>query len=144
MMQKKHVRILFALILGSILLYTSKIMNEEGNIEYIDRGVKEKESMEYRMHTVSGMLATLENQAIEVDLGYFENLKYGTKYNDIVAEIGEFTGTFGSGIVRPYYAVGDVYIAMFFSQDEEGEYDRLLGMSVCNSDEKLYDMEIEK
>jgi len=71
-----------------------------------------EEAMETRTIMVGGLVASKENPAVDVGLDFFHNLSVGTTYQDIVSEIGAPTGGRGSGIVRPFYAVDDVFVVM--------------------------------
>lgn len=99
--------------------------------------------METNIVKVCGVNAIVEHEKSDVELGYFEQLQEGVKYTDIVKEIGEPTGTIGFGLSRPYYAVQDVYIVMYFSYTGDGEYDKLLRMEVCDENEKLYELKLK-
>jgi len=87
---------------------------------------------------VGGLLAVVDNPPLDVGLEFFYNLSPGITYQEIVSEIGSFTGSMGSGWVRFFYAVGDVFVTMSFTLDENGSFDRLMRMDVYDSERKLY------
>lgn len=86
---------------------------------------------------VGGLPASYESIDRELDINYFYGLARGTTYQEIEEEIGRPNGGRGSGLVRSYYQVGEQYVVMDFSLDEEGGYDELSGMSLYSGEEYL-------
>lgn len=86
---------------------------------------------------VGGLPASYESIDRKLDINYFYGLARGTTYQEIEEEIGRPNGGRGSGLVRPYYQVGEQYVVMDFSLDEEGGYDELSGMSLYSGEEYL-------
>ncbi len=123
---------LYICVLGIIIVYIFLSKREWGD-----------KPMETNIVKVCGVNAIVEHEKSDVELGYFEQLQEGVKYTDIVKEIGEPTGTIGFGLSRPYYAIQDVYIVMYFSYTGDGEYDKLLRMEVCDENEKLYELKLK-
>ena len=97
------------------------------------------EGTEMEFVMVGGVPAGWENieRNIDLELEYFYKLDNTTTYNQIVEEIGKPDGMRGMGIILPYYKVGDLYVVIEFSTDENGKLDRVGHIFLCNSDERL-------
>ncbi|MBD5534712.1 MAG: hypothetical protein HDQ99_03420 [Lachnospiraceae bacterium] len=103
-------------------------------------GVKfsQKEVNSMRTGKVGGLMATWKYVEREIDLEYFYQLDNTTTYKQIEEEIGEPNGERGSGLIFPYYQVdSDLYVVVSFSLDEEGKYDKVGMLLLCNKDEVL-------
>lgn len=101
---------------------------------------EEKSEMKLNSIMVGNVFATYENIDRELDIEYFYDLNCNTTYQEIENEIGKPNGGMGSGLVRPYYQVGDQYVVMDFTLNEEGNYDRLSGMSLYTKEKYVDDI----
>lgn len=82
---------------------------------------------------VSGMLASYEYIEREVNLEYFYKLNNTSTYGQIIEDIGEPNGQYGSGIQYVYYEIGDdLYVSLSFNS-----YDKLGLMYLCTQKEIL-------
>lgn len=93
---------------------------------------------------VGNTFATYENFDRELDIDYFYNLDCDTTYSKIENEIGKPNGGVGSGLVRPYYQVGDQYVVMCFSLNDEGQYDKLSEMSLYTKEQYIGDIPMKQ
>lgn len=98
---------------------------------------EQKEGEQLKVRKVGGLIATWEYVDREVTLSYFYNLDNSKTYGQILDEIGKPNGYRGSGIVLPYYQVGDNYVVIAFSRDENGEYDKVAMVYLYTCDEVI-------
>ncbi|MDE5748086.1 MAG: hypothetical protein K2I21_10990, partial [Acetatifactor sp.] len=94
---------------------------------------KEKESMSTKAVMIGNMIASYEYIDRNIDLTYFYDLDANTTYEKMVNEIGKPNGAMGSGIITPYYRVGEQYVVIWFASDEDGTYTNILKMRLYTS-----------
>ena len=90
------------------------------------------------------MIASYEHIDRNIDLTYFYDLDVNTTYEKIVKEIGKPNGAIGSGIIIPYYQVGDQYVVIWFACDEDGTYTNILKMRLYMSDTYVGDIPLKE
>lgn len=105
--------------------------------------LEEIKKMKVEAIMIGNTFATYENFERNLDINYFYSLNSNTLYSKIEDEIGRPNGEMGSGLVRPYYKVGDQYIVMSFSLNKSGEYDKLSQMSIYTDKEYIGDIPME-
>lgn len=96
--------------------------------------VKENSQIDVKVIMVGNMIATYEYIDRDIPIEYFYDLNSSTTYSEIKNTIGKPNGARGSGIVEPYYQVGDQYVVIWFSHNEAGEYDKILEMCLYTRD----------
>lgn len=107
---KKKILIIFMVLIcaTAVVLIINHLFNKE-------------ETNSIQMTSVGGLPATCDNNIErDLDISYFRDLPQGTRFQDVIDEIGEPNGYAGSGIVRPYYKVGEHYIVFNVMATEEG------------------------
>lgn len=113
----------------SDILYIENIKNNEGNTE----GEKSGNSI-----SVSGILASYKYVDRDINLEYFYKLNNTSTYEQILEEIGEPNGQFGSGIIYQYYEIdNNLYVSILFSGSENEEYDKISLIRLCTQEEVL-------
>lgn len=116
----------------------------EGNRNLIENEeMKEDGKIEIYAIKVGNLFASYEYIDRDISIDYFYNLNCNTKYEEIVNEIGRPNGGRGSGMVTPYYQVGDQYVEIWFSLNQEGEYDKILGMSLFSTEEYIEEIPLK-
>lgn len=109
---KKKILIFFMILIcaTAVVLIINHLSNKD-----------EEEKKSIQMTSVGGLPATCDNNIErDLDISYFRDLPQGTSFQDVIDEIGEPNGYAGSGIVRPYYKVGEHYIVFNVLATEEG------------------------
>lgn len=89
------------------------------------------------MIKVMGILAPYKCFDREVYDDYFRSLKKGTSLENIINDVGEPNGWFGSGIVRPYYEVEDdklVVLSLDYTNQNE-----IINILICPKNYNSYD-----
>lgn len=87
---------------------------------------------------VSGMLETYKYIDRDIELEYFYKLDNTSTYEQILEEIGEANGQFGSGMIYKYYEIDDnLYVSILFSSSENKLFDRVLLIRLCTQHEVL-------
>ena len=123
-----HIIIVF-FIIGSIMMLFTKIIIK--NKSYM----KKEDSC--NMIKVMGILAPYKCFDREVYDDYFRSLKKGTSLKNIINDVGEPNGWFGSGIVRPYYEVEDdklVVLSLDYTNQNE-----IINILICPKNYNSYD-----
>lgn len=93
---------------------------------------REEDNMKNAIY-VTGMLATYQYIDREVNLEYFYKLNNMCTCEQIIEEIGEPNGQYGSGFTYKYYEIGnDLYVSILFSDN-----DRVALMRLCTQKEIL-------
>ena len=108
-----------------------------------NKKLEDSQKMETKAVVIGNMCATYEKIDRELTMDYFYDLDNNTTYQQVESEIGKPNGGMGSGLVKPYYQVGDQYVVMWFSLTEEGEYDKLLRMCQYTNEEYLNDIPLK-
>ncbi|MBQ8924072.1 MAG: hypothetical protein IJ053_04685 [Lachnospiraceae bacterium] len=87
---------------------------------------------------VGGLIAYNKNSDLIIDIpeDYFLNIDKDMTYSELIAEIGEPSGTVGSGIVRDYWRIDeDKYAVAYWSY---GEDDKNLGFEMWTGESTPY------
>lgn len=145
---KKFLIILFYIIMIIIIFSLGYLLGKKGeNIMKKNDGIsaetdnitdevdgKNIENQKY----VSGMLASYKYIDRDIELEYFYKLDNTSTYEQILEEIGEANGQFGSGMIYKYYEIDDnLYVSIDFSSSENKLFDRVLLIRLCTQDEIL-------
>ena len=83
---------------------------------------------------IGNCMATYEEIDRNLDLSYFYDLDANSTYEQMVSEIGKPNGAIGSGILLPYYKVGDKYVVIWFAGNEDGTYTNIFKMKLYTAD----------
>lgn len=126
-MKKSEVKIFVILIVLCFMMIGLCIVLKNNEM-------KRNSEMEVKEIMVGNMVATYEYIDRDIPIEYFYDLNSSTTYSEIKNTIGKPNGARGSGIVEPYYQVGDQYVVIWFSHNESGEYDKILGMYLYTRD----------
>lgn len=110
------------------------VYDKEGNSQIIKENVGEDK---IKLSKVEGVIATWEYIERDISLDYFYKIDNTVTYKQIEEEIGKPNGERGSGLILPYYQVGDLYVVISFSLDENGEYNKVGAVFLCTKDECL-------
>ena len=105
--------------------------------------VEENGEMEVKEILIGNMFASYEYIDRDIPIDYFYNLNSNTTYCEIKNTIGKPNGARGSGIVEPYYQVGDQYVVIWFSRNEAGEYDKVLNMNLYTRDKFIEEIPLK-
>lgn len=93
---------------------------------------------------VGGLFATYEYIDRNIDIDYFYNLDADTTYEDLENEIGKPNGDRGSGLIYPYYQVGNQYVVVWFARDEDGMYTNISRMALYTQEEYVGDIPLKE
>lgn len=126
--------ILFILCCTTICLYI--MLNNKNKVD-------ENSQMDVKDIIIGDMFATYEYIDRDIPIDYFYNLNSNTTYSEIENTIGKPNGARGSGIVEPYYQVGDQYVVIWFSCNEAGEYDKVLNMILYTRDKLIEEIPLK-
>ena len=88
--------------------------------------------------SVAGILASYKYVDRDINLEYFYKLNNTSTYEQILEEIGEPNGQFGSGIIYQYYEIdNNLYVSILFSSSENKGYDNITLIRLCTQEEVL-------
>lgn len=115
-MRKKFLVIVLCLIQIFIVFYIGYLV---GKIKNNRTDELEEYDMKNSIY-VSGAFASYKYIDRKINLDYFYKLDSTSTYEQIVEEIGEPNGEYGSGIIYKYYEINDdLYVSLlFFGNDE--------------------------
>lgn len=87
---------------------------------------------------VSGILASYMHFDRKINLEYFYELDNTSTYEQILEEIGEPNGQFGSGMIYKYYEIdNNLYVSILFSSNKNKVYDKITLIKLCTQDEVI-------
>lgn len=87
---------------------------------------------------VSGILASYMHIDRKINLEYFYGLDNASTYEQILAEIGEPNGQFGSGMIYKYYEIdNNLYVSILCSSSENKVYDKITLIKLCTQDKVI-------
>lgn len=118
------------ILLILIVFIATVIVTVAGKDKYFQGGQSKMQIIK-----VGGLIATYEYIRRDVDIEYFYSLDNTTTYSQIEKAIGKPNGGRGSGIVLPYYEVDDMYVVIDFCYDKNGDYDKVVRVDLCDSQE---------
>lgn len=127
-LDKKNVK--YSIVVVLVLAIVSAV--------FIANRLSQNKTDNMKMIQVGGLTATWEDVKREINLEYFYQLDGTITYEQIEEGIGKPNGYRGSGLVLPYYQISkNRFIVISFSLDENGEYDKVGMIYLCNKKEVL-------
>jgi hypothetical protein len=140
MIKKLYISLIVIAIFTLFLMYFYNKNDELDKYKFENN--KREEILEVDNFMVGGLFATKENDPVNVDIDYFKNFKIDITFNQLVTEIGEPTGYVGSGLIRPYYKVGEVFVIVGTTLDSEGYFNIITTFAICDAQTTLYTIDL--